>query len=138
MPWKCRSVAGNEQREPTVHVWIRLFLCVPAVHDRQLCGRLENSHDVAESGPDIARACDMRSAPNPWRVLFHMDYKIEQYASEDREHESASGCDTVVADVPQTVPHLSGDAATQQTVHGRLQSKHRRLEQNQLQHKIRP
>lgn len=44
----------------------------------------------------------------------------------------------LVADVPQALPHLPGDAAALETLHGRVVAKHRGLESHQLQHQVRP
>ena len=70
------------------------------------------------------------------QVLLPVDDKTIESRGQDWVPMGARGRDPQPADVPPALPHLSRHASPQQTVHRRQQSKHRRPQQDQLQHQV--
>lgn len=65
----------------------------------------------------------------------------DQAGEQERRHRLQVGAvrrDSLAADVPQALPHLPGDVAALEALHGRVVAKHRGLESHQLQHQVCP
>lgn len=65
----------------------------------------------------------------------------DQAGEQERRHRLQVGAvrrHPLTADVLQALPHLPGDAAALEALHGRVVAEHRGLESHQLQHQVRP
>lgn len=114
-----------------------VFFFPPVVYDRQLRGRLADRNDVAANCHHHDGASDLCHSPDPGRVLLRVE---NQAGQQTRQVGNAVGTvrrAAVAADVLPAVPHLQGDAAAQQAVHGRVVPQHRRPEPHQFQHEVR-
>lgn len=79
---------------------------------------------------------DLRGPSDSGRVLLPVD---DQASEQERRHRLQVGAIRrypLAADVLQALPHLPGDAAALEALHGRVVAKHRGLESHQLQHQI--
>lgn len=107
------------------------------VHDRQLRGRLADRDDVAADRHHNDGAGDLRDPPNPGRVLLRVEDQASQQARKTGNAVGTVRRAAVVAHVFPAVPHLQGNVAAQQAVHGRVVPQHRRPEPDKLQHEVR-
>lgn len=92
---------------------------------------------MAADRHDHDGAGDLRDPPNPGRVLLRVDDQAGQQARQTGDPVGAVRRAAVAAHVLPAVPHLPGDVAAQQAVHGRVVPQHRRPKSDQLQHAVR-
>ena len=71
-----------------------------------------------------------------FQVLLPVDDETVESRGQDWVPVGARGRYPQPPDVPPALPHLSRHASPQQTIHRRQQSKHRRSQQDQLQHQV--
>lgn len=84
--------------------------------DWQLCGRLEDRHDLAADESDQFWASHLRRSSYTGRALLFMDDQVGKPWRRHRIEMGASRCCPQFANVSPTLPHLPSHASSQVTI----------------------